>query len=164
MGLTNIRFYEPKDAAFLGAVFFDAVRTVGLRDYSQSQVEAWAPVMPEPATFEARAKVGRLILVAVNELDEPIAYGDLEPNGHIDHLYCRPEVIGAGLASALYDRLEQQARERGMTSLFVEASEAARRLFMRKGFAQVKRRDFLLRGVSIHNYLMEKKLLSGPGQ
>jgi hypothetical protein len=47
MGLTNIRFYEPKDAAFLGAVFFDAVRTVGLRDYSQSQVEAWAPVMPE---------------------------------------------------------------------------------------------------------------------
>jgi putative acetyltransferase len=103
-------------------------------------------------------------LVAVNELDEPIAYGDLEPNGHIDHLYCRPEVIGAGLAFALYDRLEQQARERGMTNLFVEASEAARRLFMRKGFAQVKRRDFLLRGVSIHNYLMEKKLLSGPGQ
>jgi putative acetyltransferase len=46
-----------------------------------------------------------------------------------------------------------------MTMLFVEASEAARRLFIRKGFAQVKRRDFLLPGVSIHNYLMEKKLL-----
>jgi putative acetyltransferase len=72
-------------------------------------------------------------------------------------------MIGSGVASALYDRLEQQARERGMTRLFAEASEAARRLFLRKGFAQVKRRDFFLRGVSIHNYLMEK-LLSALGQ
>jgi hypothetical protein len=48
--------------------------------------------------------------------------------------------------------------------LFVEANEAARRLFLWKGFVQVKRRDFLLRGVSIHNYLMEKKLLAASGQ
>jgi putative acetyltransferase len=77
MGLVNIRFYEPKDAAFLGVVFFDAVRTAGLRDYSQAQVEAWAPAVPDPAKLEARAKDGRLILVAVNEVDERIAYGDL---------------------------------------------------------------------------------------
>jgi hypothetical protein len=50
-----------------------------------------------------------------------------------------------------------------MTRLFVEAGEAARGLFLKKGFAQVKRREFLLRGVSIHNYLMEK-LLSAPRQ
>lgn len=86
MGLTNIRFYEPKDAALLGAVFFDAVRTIGLREYSLAQVQAWVPVMPELARLEAQAKGGRLILVAVNEVDEPIAYGDLERNGHIDHL------------------------------------------------------------------------------
>jgi len=70
MGLASIRFYEPKDAAFLGAVFFDAVRTGGLRDYSQSQVEAWALAMPDPVRFEARAKDGRLMLVAVNEVDD----------------------------------------------------------------------------------------------
>jgi GNAT superfamily N-acetyltransferase len=85
-----------------------------------------------PGQAEARAKDGRLILVAVNEVDEPIAYGDLELNGHIDHLYCRPEVIGTGIASALYDQLEQQARERGMTRLFAEASEA--QAFPQQGF------------------------------
>ena len=73
MGVTNIRFCEPKDTAFLGAVFFDAVRTGGLLDYSQAQLGAWAPVMPEPARHEAQAEDGRLILVAVNEVDEPIA-------------------------------------------------------------------------------------------
>jgi putative acetyltransferase len=51
----------PKDAAFLGVVFFDAVRKAGLRDYSEAQVEAWAPAMPNPARLEARAKDGRLI-------------------------------------------------------------------------------------------------------
>jgi putative acetyltransferase len=158
MGLANIRPYEPRDAALLGAVFFDAIRRAGRRDYSQAQVEAWAPAIPDKAWFAARAKDGRLILVAVDKVDEPIAYGDWEPNGHIDHLYCRTEFIGSRTASALYDRLEQQARERGMTKLFVEASEAARKLFLRKGFALVKRRDFLLRGVKIHNYLMEKLL------
>ncbi len=163
MGCAHIRLYEPKDAAFLGAVFFDAVRTAGLRDYTQAQVEAWAPAIPDRSRFETRAKDGRLILVAVNEADEPIAYGDLEPNGHIDHLYCRPEMIGTGTASALYHQLEQHAHARGIAKLFVEASEAARRLFLRNGFAEIRRREFLLRGVTIHNYSMEK-LLPGSGQ
>jgi putative acetyltransferase len=162
MGFSKVRFYEAKDAAFLAAVFFDSVRTAGSSDYSRAQVEAWAPAVPDPAAFETRAKDGRVILVAVNEADEPIAFGDLQQNGHIDQLYCHPEVIGTGVASALYDRLEEQARKRGITRLFVEASEAARRLFFRKGFAEVKRCDFVLRGVSIHNYLMEK-LLAGIG-
>jgi putative acetyltransferase len=95
-------------------------------------------------------------LVAVNENDEPIAYAELESNGHIDHLYCHPEVIGTGVASALYDRLEQHAREHLMTKLFVEASEGARRLHIRKGFAELERREFIMGGVTIHNYLMEK--------
>ncbi|MBV8771512.1 MAG: GNAT family N-acetyltransferase [Deltaproteobacteria bacterium] len=159
----RIRFYDPKDAIFLSTVFFDAVRKEGLRDYSQAQVEAWAPAKPDPASVEARARDGRLTLVAVNEVDEPIAYGDLEANGHIDHLFCRPEHIGTGVASTLYNRLEQEACERGITRLFVEASEAARKLFLRKGFVEIKRRDFILRGVPSHNYAMEK-LLSASGQ
>jgi putative acetyltransferase len=156
--MANIRPYEPKDAALLGPIFFDAVRKAGMRYYSQAQVDAWAPAIPDSAWFEANAKDGRVILVAIDEVDEPIAYGDLEPSGHIDHLYCRPDLIGNGIASALYDRLEQQARDRGIARLFAEASEAAKRLLLRKGFAEIKRRDFLLRGVKIHNYLMEKLL------
>jgi putative acetyltransferase len=153
-----IRPYEPKDAVALAAVFFCAVRVEGLRDYTEAQVKAWAPAMPQSAAFDARARDGRLTLVAVDGLDQPVAYGDLEATGHIDHLYCRPEAIGGGIGSAIYDRLEQQARELGMTQLSVEASEGARRLFLRKGFAELERRDFTLRGATIHHYRMEKRL------
>jgi len=160
----HIRTYEPKDTAFLCGVFFDSVRVLGRRDYNEEQVKAWAPSMPDQANFEDRARDGRLVLVAVDESDAPIAYGELESNGHIDHLYCRPEVAGTGIASTLYDRMEQKARELQMTKLFGEASEAARRLFLAKDFTEVKRQEFLLRGVSVHNYLMEKWLSNANGE
>lgn len=158
----RIRPYESKDAPFLCAVFFNAVRVVGLRAYSEEQVEAWAPMALDPVAFEARARDGRLVLVVVDDSDVPVAYGELERNGHIDHLYCRSEVSGTGVGSALYDQLEENARERRMAKLFVEASEVARRLFLAKGFTEIRRQEFRLRGVLLHNYMMEKWLLVPP--
>jgi putative acetyltransferase len=154
----SLRAYQPGDAEPLCAIFFDAVHRVGRRYYSQEQVQAWAPCMPDPAHFEARATDGRIVLVAVDDAGRPAAYGELELNGHIDHLYCRPDMARKGIASALYDRLEAEARSRGFERLFVEASEAARPLFLRKGFQELERREFLRRGTMIHNYAMAKSL------
>jgi hypothetical protein len=54
--------------------------------------------------------------------------------------------------------VEAAAREQRIGSLFTEASELARRLFERKGFAVVERQDLVVRGVAIHNYRMAKAL------
>jgi putative acetyltransferase len=154
----TIRVYAPRDAAGLADVFFRSVRQVALAAYTADQVRAWAP---EPRTAEwahGEASDGRLVLVAANEDDRPVAYIDLEPNGHIDRLFCAPEAAGQGIASRLYDTVEAAAREQGINSLFTEASELARRLFERKGFAVVERQDLVIRGVAIHNYRMAKAL------
>jgi putative acetyltransferase len=62
------------------------------------------------------------------------------------------------VASALYDALEARARERGVGRLYAEASEAARRFFLKKGFIVTARRAFAIDGVPIHNYAVEKAL------
>ena len=95
-------------------------------------------------------------LVAVDDADQVIAYGDLEADGHIDHLYCSPEAAGSGAAGAVLDAL--LARAEGLPRLYVEASELARGLFERKGFVVERRRDFEIRGVAIHNYAMARRL------
>jgi putative acetyltransferase len=154
----SFRPYQPGDAEPLCAIFFEAVHRVGRRYYSEEQVLAWAPCKPDPGHFEARATDGRIVLVAVDDGTRPAAYGELELNGHIDHLYCRPDLAGKGIASALYDQLEGEALRRGLERLFVEASEAARPLFLRKGFQELERREFLRRGTLIHNYAMAKLL------
>ena len=151
-----IRPFEPRDAPSLTAVFMDSVRGGGAQDYQPAQVEVWARAAPTPQQFEGRAQAGDLIWVAVDGRDKPLAYGVLERDGHLDHLYCRSDHIGMGLGSALCDRLEQEARALGLTHLFTEASEAARRLFLHKAFVLAYRRDSVLSGVAIHNYRMEK--------
>ena len=153
-----IRPFLAADAVPLAALFHASVHQAGLRDYSPEQVSAWSPTVPDPARFIGRAQDGRIFLVAVDDAGNPIAYGDLERDGHIDHLYCRPDVVGTGIGSALYDALESAANDRGIEFLFVEASEAARRLFERKGFAVERRNDFAINGVPIHNYRMVKSL------
>jgi putative acetyltransferase len=154
----TIRAYEPRDAADLADVFFRSVRQVARSAYTATQVRAWAP---EPRTAEwahREASDGRLVLVAADADDRPVAYIDLEPDGHIDRVFCTPEAAGQGIASRLYDAVEAAAREQQITSLFTEASELARRLFERKGFAVVERQDLVVRGVAIHNYWMTKAL------
>lgn len=153
-----IRRYRKADASALAQLYFDSVRTLGPRRYTSEQVLAWAPAPADPAIVHARAADGRHTLVVASADGTVLGYGDLEQDGHIDHLYCRPEAAGSGIASALLDALTAQATASGIQHLFVEASELARGLFEKRGFTVLHRRDFEVRGVPIHNFAMERHL------
>ena len=154
-----IRDYRPGDAAAMATVYARAVRAIGARTYSAAQVEAWiGDAEARAAVFEARMADGRRCWVAVDVADRVTAFIDLEADGHIDFLYADPDVAGQGVAARLLAELETAARAEGMARLYVEASEAARRFFLRHGYAVVQRRDFEVGGVAIHNYAMERVL------
>ena len=125
---THVRHYVTGDAAALIDVFVRSVRGLGPRDYTAAQVEAWVSRIGGPERTHARCSDGRLVLVAVDAADRPLAFIDLEDDGHIDMLFCVPEAAGTGVADALYARLEEAARHRGTARLYTEASEAARRV------------------------------------
>lgn len=152
----EIRNFKPDDSASLASIFHESVRAVGIKDYSRAQVKVWSPKPISADEFLARVSDGRTVFVAVDESDKPIAFIELETNGHIDCFYCHPVAVGTGVGTALYQRLENAAISAGLSRLYVEASEGARRFFLGKGFRLVKRRDFERSNVQIHNYLMEK--------
>lgn len=154
----HIRPFAPADAPALARLFHAAVHQIASRHYRPEQVAAWAPAVPPPERLLGWATDGRLLLVAADETDAPLAFADLEADGHVDHLFCRPDAAGTGVTAALYAALEAAARERGIARLYTEASEPARRFFERRGFTLLHRRDFEIGGVPIHNYAMEKRL------
>ncbi len=156
--VVRVRPYRDGDAPALAALFHAAVHAIARLHYSQAQVDAWSPREPDPERFRARGADGRLLLIAVDEGDAPLAYGDVEADGHIDHLFCRPDSAGTGITATLYADLELIARERGIERLYTEASEPARRFFLKRGFAEIARNDSELAGVPIHNFRMEKVL------
>lgn len=85
------------------------------RDYSAARVGAWASLAPTRAGLHARATDGCALLVAVDGADRPVAFGDLEADGHIDLFYCAPEAAGTGVAPALYDALKVAAWDCNLT-------------------------------------------------
>jgi putative acetyltransferase len=156
--IMRIREFEPEDAPVLADLYARSVRHFGPRSYSPEQVEAWASTATTE-TIAARCKDGRVVLVGVDEDDRPIAYGDLEDDGHLDFLYCAPEAGGRGNGGHIYAALEGRARQMGLGKIYVEASELARPLFERNGFTVVSRNDLSIGGVPIHNFAMEKTLI-----
>jgi putative acetyltransferase len=117
----------------------------------------WSPSTPAPELYLTKA-LDRIIFVAEDSNGHVIGYGDLESNGHIDHLYTSPKNVRTGVGTAIYKAIESTAREKGMVQLFVEASESARYLFERQGFYLVNRNEFIIKNVLIHNYRMSKRL------
>ena len=154
----TIRPFREADAELLSALYRQSVQVIGPRDYTPEQVAAWAAVTPPPERLRALAGDGRITLVAVDPADRPLAFGDLEADGHIHFLYCAPQMAGTGIVAAPFAELEGRARDAGIGRLYSEASEAARRFFLKQGFAVIARRDFEVGGVPIHNYAVEKTL------
>ena len=154
----RVRAYRPDDARDLARLYADAVAAIGPCGYSPAQVAAWRALAPSPDRLEAEMRDGRIRLVAADDADRPVAFADLETDGHIAYLYCRPDHAGTGVVARLHAELERSARAAGMTRLYAEASEAAVRFFRRQGYAETGRRDFAVGGVAIHNYAVEKPL------
>lgn len=157
-----VRLFRDTDAEAVAGLTGAAIRTIGARAYSHEQVAAWAARHPGPERFLASAAKGDTIILAVNAEDTPIAYTLLEPDGHLDMLYCHPDHAGRGLAMRLLAEAEKRAIADGIERLFTEASELARPVFERVGYRLMHRRDFTIahegRDVPIHNYAMERRL------
>ena len=156
-----IRPYRAGDAEAIAALTLAAIRTTALRAYSPEQVAAWSSRYSVQRCLDAAA-AGDVILVAAGLDDTPLAYTVLETGGHLDMLFCHPDHTGKGLGRQLLDQAEAAARLQGVTRLFAEASELARPVFARAGYALLHRRDFSIPfeggDVAIHNYAMEKRL------
>ncbi|MCO7188607.1 MULTISPECIES: GNAT family N-acetyltransferase [unclassified Pseudoalteromonas] len=152
----DIKRYQSSWAREIADLFHSAVHAIAKDDYTQAQKAVWAPTPPDYA-FWSKRLANKLPWVAV--LNGRIAgFIELDDDGHIDCAYTHPEFQGLGIASALYRKLETQAREQGLPRLYVKASKPARRFFATRGFAMVKRNEIVRHGVTLINYTMEKTL------
>jgi putative acetyltransferase len=155
----RIRDYAADDACAITRLFYETVHSVNQADYSEEQVEAWAPVVPDQQAWNARmSEPGRRTLVA-EEDDEVVGFAELEDNGHLDILYLRRDAVGRGVGWRLYKAVEREARSLGLRRIFTESSITARPFFERHGFRVVREQRVWCRRVEMTNFAMEKPLV-----
>jgi GNAT superfamily N-acetyltransferase len=154
--VTRIRDYEQADAPAIARLFYDTIRSVNRADYSEGQVEAWAPAIPDAGEWHDRM-ADRRTLVA-EEGVEVVGFCELEEDGHLDMFYVRKDAVGRGIGRSLYEAAERAARGWDLGRIFTEASVTARPFFERRGFRVLSERRVSRQGVELTNFAMEKSL------
>ena len=151
-----VRSYQAGDEVALWDVFFSAVRVTARRDYSQVQVEAWAPDSPDPERWKERIAG---IAPCVASIDGRIVgYADVQADGYIDHFFVAAEFARQGVGSELMRVIHQTAREQVILKLYSDVSLTARPFFEHWGFTVEALQTVTVRGVELTNMRMSKRL------
>jgi putative acetyltransferase len=154
----EVRGATAGDASAVADLFYNTILNVNVGDYSVAQVEAWAGAAPAPEMWERRITEGgsaRQMFVAARE-DGVVGFTELEGDGHLDTLYVHHEYQGCGVASALLERIEAEARRLGLSRLYTEASITAESFFRARGFSIVRPQVVEVRGHTFRNFVMDK--------
>ncbi len=152
----EIRAYDARDAPGIARLFYETVHSVNRADYSEEQVRAWAPGVPDADAWHARMAEHRTLVA--EEDGEIVGFVELGEDGHLDMLYVREDSVGRGVGRGLYDAVEREARARNLSRVFTEASITACPFFERQGFRVVREQTVRREGVSLTNFAMEKML------
>lgn len=137
-------------------LFYNTVHEINIQDYTQEQINAWAPENMDYEVWHKRLQA-KLPYIAEDN-GEIVGFGELEANGHIDCFYCHSKYQKKGIGSKLLSHIENTAKSQGIKRLYTEASITAKLFFQSKGFCIVREQQVELRGVLFQNYVMEKYL------
>lgn len=150
----TIRPCAREDLPALARLFYDAVTAV--EDYSPQQTAAWAgrwQTLPDRAEEFLSS-----CTLAAEEDSVIVGYGKLDPGGYLDHLFVRPDHWRRGVATALCDALEEQARREGAARITVHASIPARYFFTQRGYGVIGVNQVPIGDLTLRNYSMAKDL------
>ncbi|MCL9774200.1 GNAT family N-acetyltransferase [Vibrio methylphosphonaticus] len=152
--MIKIRQYVEADTRAMWEIHFHTIRNINIRDYTQAQVEAWAPEHFDLAIWKQRMNA---LSPFVAELDGVIVgYTDLQENGLIDHFFCHHDYQGQGVGKALINHVLAIGEEKGIQRFFSEVSITAKPFYQHFGFEVVNAQDVEIRGQILRNFVMEK--------
>jgi putative acetyltransferase len=146
----------PTDVPLLAEIFRAAIEELAADDYSETQQEAWASAADDEEAFGAKL-ASELTLVATYG-GAAVGFASLADNRRIDMLYVHPAAAGQGAGAMLCDALEKLAGARGAKDITVDASDAARGFFEKRGYSAQSRNTVSLGGEWLANTTMTKLL------
>jgi len=151
----------PTDVPLLAEIFRAAIEELAADDYSKTQQEAWAATADDVEAFGAKL-AHELTLVATYG-GAAVGFASLADNRRIDMLYVHPAAAGQGAGAMLCDALEKLAGARGAKDITVDASDAARGFFEKRGYSAQSRNTVSLGGEWLANTTMIK-LIGAQGR
>ncbi|HEX9237687.1 MAG TPA: GNAT family N-acetyltransferase [Xanthobacteraceae bacterium] len=146
----------PTDVPLLAEIFRAAIEELTVDDYSETQQEAWASTADDDEAFGV--KLTRELTLVATYGGAAVGFASLADNRRIDMLYVHPAAAKQGAGAMLCDALERLAGARGAKEITVDASDAARGFFEKRGYSAQSRNTVSLGGEWLANTTMTKLL------
>lgn len=153
-----IREFKVGDELEIYQLFYDTVQHVNTRDYTEEQVNNWAPEKPDMSKWQKTLNDNYTFVAISKENKTIIGFADLEKTGYLNRGYVHKNFQGQRVGEALLMAIENKARELGIKKLFSDVSITAKFFMEKKGFVTETSQTKNLGGVTFRNYLMTKEL------
>jgi putative acetyltransferase len=154
--MVHIRRFRIGDEPALFGIYCSAIHEIARHDYTQEQIDAWAPQDLDPELW--REKMRGIQPFVAEEGAEAVGYADVQSSGYIDHFFVSGFRPRQGIGGMLMERIHQEAVTLGLAELTSDVSRTAEPFFRHYGFRLVEQRSRVLRGVVVPNVLMRKGL------
>lgn len=148
---------EECDATQLCALFYNTVHKINAKDYTPSQLDAWAPEDIDISTYIK--KIMSKYAIVAKDAENILGYGNIDKNGFLDHLYVAENSQREGVGTLICDELENYAKKCGNETVTVEASITAKDFFGKRGYVVIKEQFVERKGVKLKNYVMTKNIM-----
>lgn len=156
----EIRQATPADLKEILEVFKAAIHHTCQGEYSVSQRKAWAAGSENLDRWQLALRE-QYFLVALFQ-DEIAGFGSLRDGHYLDFLFTNPKYNKLGVATKIFQDLEEKAMSYHTEELTSDVSFTARPFFERMGFQAVHMNNMEIRGVPIANFRMKKPLHYAP--
>lgn len=147
-----IRKYQSLDCKELTELFYNTVHAINAKDYTKEQLNVWATGHIDLEKWNQSLQEHYSVVAIDNEII--VGFGDIDKTGYLDRLFVHANYQGKGIATAICNELEQVVE---IDKITTHASITAKPFFDSRGYKVIKEQQVVKNGISLTNYLMEKK-------
>ena len=150
----NLRQITIKDQIDLKKVYFDSIKSIDEKIYSNEQKRAWSSQAWENSSFKKSIIKGNGWLI--EEKEKVIAFALRFPKNKISLLYCIAEYQRKGCGSKLICKIQDEAKDEGLNYLKTEASLISYKLFIRHNWEIIRKEKIIINNIFFERYKMIK--------
>ena len=140
----------------------ETVHTVCSDDYTKEELEAWAPENFDIRKF--RMNLLHCLNLVAFEKGKLVGFISMERNGYINRLYTHKDFLHRGIATALYQKSEEWAKEQGIREISLDSSRTAEGFYIKMGFEKSGISVINHGNVVFRNTVMKKVIQNGKAR
>lgn len=152
----SIRQANENDCVEIGRLYYETVRTINAKDYTEKEIEIWSGLGKKLEVWKRKVSE-QYFLVAVSD-GMIVGISSIENNGYLDFMYVHKDYQRRGIAKRLLEGIEKKAIEQSNVEIWAYVSITANPFFEKNGYVFEGEKIITVQGVDFVDRIMKKKL------